>query len=191
MGRLEEAVSFHRQAADSHITLKNPFGEGRARNNLASVLIQLQRYDDARHELQCAIACGKSYGRTAEPWKTWNILHDLEHAAGNPQAAADARQQAMQCYMAYRRDGGEDQTGRVRLYTSVAQAIQQGETIKMAQDLAQLAERENLSSQSKVLAAKLQAILHGNCDPALAADPALDYAGAVELQLLLERLMAS
>jgi hypothetical protein len=36
----------------------------------------------------------------------------------------------------------------------------------------------------------LQAILNGNRDPALAADPALDYDDAVELLLLLETLAA-
>lgn len=35
---------------------------------------------------------------------------------------------------------------------------------------------------------KLQTILHGDRDPALADDPALDYDDAAELLLLLERL---
>jgi hypothetical protein len=34
----------------------------------------------------------------------------------------------------------------------------------------------------------LQAILHGNRDPALTTDPALDYRDAAELLLLLETL---
>jgi hypothetical protein len=37
---------------------------------------------------------------------------------------------------------------------------------------------------------KLHAILHGDRNPALAADPALDYDDAAELLLLLERLGA-
>jgi len=42
----------------------------------------------------------------------------------------------------------------------------------------------------RVVLPKLQAILHGSRDPALANDPALDYDDAVELRLLLERLNA-
>ena len=136
MGRLEEAVAFFRQAADTYATLKNLIGEGRARNNLADTLVKLQRYDDARRELELAIACYKPYGHAAQPWTAWAILHNLEQADDNPHAAADARQQAMQSYMAYRRDGGEGQTASARLCTSVAQAIQQGETTEMEQGLA-------------------------------------------------------
>ena len=58
----------------------------------------------------------------------------------------------------------------------------------MEQRLAQLAESEDVPSWGKVVVAKLHAILHGNRDPALAADPALDFDDAVELQLLLAHL---
>jgi hypothetical protein len=42
--------------------------------------------------------------------------------------------------------------------------------------------------RSPVWAAGLRAILRGDRDPALTADPNLDYRNAVELQLLLEKL---
>ncbi len=109
MGRLEEAVAFYRQAADIYVTLSDLMHEGAARNNLAGTLMTLQRYDEARQELQRAIECKKPFGHAAEPWKTWALLHDLEQATGNAPAAADAWQQAVQCYLAYRRDGGESQ----------------------------------------------------------------------------------
>ncbi len=138
--------------------------------------------------MQRAIVCNEPYGHAAGLWIVWANLHNLEHAAGNPQAAADARQQAIQCYMAYRRDGGDNQTARARLYPSVTQAIQQGETTEVAQTLDQLAAGEDIPSQLKVVVPKLQAILRGNRDPALAIDPALNFYDAVELQLLLEQL---
>ena len=87
MGRLEEAVTFHRQAADIDTTLGDLINEGRSRNNLANTLLQLQRYDDARRELQRAIECNEPFGHAAAPWTTWDILHHLEQATGNPQAA--------------------------------------------------------------------------------------------------------
>ncbi len=51
----------------------------------------------------------ESFGHAAEPWTAWALLHDLEQATGNTQAAADAWRQAVQSYLAYRRDGGENQ----------------------------------------------------------------------------------
>ena len=42
------------------------------------------------------------------PWKSWTILADIETDAGNPAAAAEAKRKAIDCYLAYRRDGGEN-----------------------------------------------------------------------------------
>jgi tetratricopeptide (TPR) repeat protein len=99
MGHLEEAETFSRQAAEKFVTLRDFLGEGRARNNLAATLIKLKYYDDARCELHRALECNKLFGHNAEPWKTWSLLHILEQAAGNSQAAADSWQQAVQCYL--------------------------------------------------------------------------------------------
>ena len=68
-----------------------------------------------------------------------------------------------------------------------AQAIEEGETTGLEQLLAQLSGAD-VPPQAKVLISKLQATLNGNRDPALAADPTLDYDDAAELQLLLEQL---
>ena len=159
-----------------------------ARSNLANTLIKLHRYNDARRELHRAIKCFKLYGHAAEPWKTWAILHDLEQATGHPEAAAQARQQAMQCFLAYRRDGGESHTTDAELCDLVAQAIGQGETAQAAAALVYYANLPDAPDSGKVLITKLQAILNGDRNPALADDPALDYDHAVELQLLLEEL---
>lgn len=59
----------------------------------------------------------------------------------------------------------------------------------VSDQLAELA-RQVLPDYMRVVLPKLQAILHGSRDPALANDPALDYDDAVELRLLLERLNA-
>lgn len=189
MGRLEEAVAFTRQAADIDVTLQDLMSEGIDRNNLADTLITLHRYDEARQELRRAIECRKPFGHAAELWKTWNILHNLEQATGNAPAAAAARQQAVQSYLAYRRDGGESQAPRARLCALIASAIQQGDTTEATQRLAQLAAAE-MPPWLQAMLPRLRAILEGHRDPALASDPALDYDDAVELLLLLETLAA-
>ena len=87
----------------------------------------------------------------------------------------------MASYLAYRRAGGESQANTAPLYALVAQAIRQGTTTEAA---AQLAE----NAAPDALLDNLQATLRGDRAPALAADPALSYTDAVELQLLLESL---
>jgi tetratricopeptide (TPR) repeat protein len=188
MGRLEQAVTFSRQAVDMRVTLQDLRSEGRDRSNLADTLIKLKRFEEARCELHRAIECKKPFGHAALPWMTWDILHDLEQATGHPQAAAEARRQTIESYLAYRRAGGASQSNCAQLYDLVMQAIQQGATTEAEQRLAELA--EDAPPWGKALLAKLHAILRGDRDPALADDPELHYSDAVELQLLLEGLSA-
>jgi tetratricopeptide (TPR) repeat protein len=189
MGRLEEAATFYRQAADIAVQLQDMGKEGLRRSNLANVLIKLQRHDEARRELRRAIECDQPFGHTAEPWKTWGILHDMEQATGDAQAAQAARGQALARYLAYRRAGGESQSYQAELFALVFHAIQQGATTEVEQYLDEWSEEDD-PLWAKTLAAKLQAILRGDCNPALAADPNLGYLDAAELQLLLEGLGA-
>jgi tetratricopeptide (TPR) repeat protein len=131
MERLEEAVNFYRQAADIYAKLQDLRYEGFGRNNLARTLIKLQRFEEARRELHRAIERLKPYGHAAEPWRAWGVLHNLEQATGHPQAAADARRQAIASYLAYRRAGGASQSEVAELYLLVMQAIQQGATTEL------------------------------------------------------------
>ncbi len=187
MGRLEEAVSFCRQAADIAVQLQDNGKEGLRRSNLANILIKLKRYDEARRELHRAIECNQPFGHAAQPWTTWNILHDLELATGNAQAAEAARGQAIASYLAYRRAGGESQSNQAQLFAIVFQAIQQGATTEAEQYLDELS-KGDVPAWGQTLAAGLRAILRGDRDPAFAADPNLYYRDAAELQLLLEAL---
>src|SRR5262249_18416814 len=126
MGRPEEAVKCYRQAADIHAKLRDQMSEGIDRNNLARILLKLERFDEARIELLRAIEFEKPYGVVAQPWKAWNTLHDLEQAADHPQDAAKARQEAMETYLAYRRDGGENYEAGAQACAHIAQAVQRG-----------------------------------------------------------------
>ncbi|PWQ92936.1 TIR domain-containing protein [Leucothrix pacifica] len=183
--RPEQAVSFYRQAVAIHVALGDLCSEGMARSNIAGTLITLQRYDEARPELLRAIECKQPYGHAAEPWKTWYILHNLEQASGNPQAAREAREQAVATYLAYRRDGGENHSGAGRFVLAVGQAIQQGDTSEVEQVIADALDNPE---EDKNFLHKLQAIIAGERDLALAADEDLKYDLAVELQMLLEGL---
>lgn len=187
MNHLEESIIFHQQAADIRFKLQDYRAEGGSRSNLADALIKLQRYDDARRELLRAIECKQPYGHAALLWKTWDILEDLELAMGNAQAAAQARQQAIESYAAYRRAGGENRTPGAVLCGFVWQTIQQDQIDEAIQQIAQFLEQAD-EPWAKAMVPKLQAILRGERDPALADDPELDFDDAAELKLLLEQL---
>ena len=67
-----------------------------------------------------------------------------------------------------------------------AQAIRTRETAEIRQELAELATDPETDSSLKALVSALQAILAGSRDPALAAEPALDYRDAAEILWLVE-----
>jgi tetratricopeptide (TPR) repeat protein len=185
-GRLEEAVTFYRQAADAYNRQQNLSREGLTRSNLADTLIKLQRYDDARREVLRAIECRAPLGLAAQIWKTWDILCDLEKATGNHSAAGAAHQKAIESYLAYRRAGGVSQHNQFGLFALVTNALQANQAEVALQQLAQIS-AEDIPQRVKYLIGKLQAILQGDRSPNLVDDPNLDYATVVELQLLLEQ----
>jgi len=128
LGRREEAAAFYRQAADSYVKIGNLAGEGRARNNLAATLRSLGRLDEARQEISRAIECDAQFGHAAEPWKTWNILADIETDAGNAALAEEAKQKALDAFLTYRRAGGENHSGTGRIALAVTEALLAGDS---------------------------------------------------------------
>ncbi|BCJ48189.1 hypothetical protein GCM10010168_25490 [Actinoplanes ianthinogenes] len=106
MGRFEEAVAFGRQAADLFVTMNDLASEGRARGNVALMLLELDRHDEARREIRRSLDCLAPYGAAVEPWLVWSMLERLERAAGRTEAAVAARKRAMDLYTAYREAGG-------------------------------------------------------------------------------------
>ncbi len=187
--RPEQAVAYYRQATDIYTELGDKHYEGVARSNLAHTLIQLDRLDEARPELLRAIECKKPYGHAAEPWNTWDILYKLELADGNSSAAQATRQKAINAFLAYRRDGGENHEGAGRLALGVLQAIQQNNTVEIQQVIEQWLEQVE-SKENKTYLHHLQTILNGDRNPALAEDSEMSYQKVVELKLLLEQLTA-
>jgi tetratricopeptide (TPR) repeat protein len=188
MGRSEDAVRFYRQATATYTEIGDLKNEGSARSNVAIVLIQLQRYDEARQEILRAIECKKPYGHAAQPWTTFALLHDLERAVGNAPAAEDARAAAIAAFLAYRRAGGENHDPGARLAAAVGQAVTSGEAAGVVSQLAELGARPDLPEYLSALVPVLQRIVDGSRDPALASTAGLDYDDAVEVGLLLERL---
>jgi hypothetical protein len=132
----------------------------------------------------------EAFGHAAAPWTSWNVLADIETEAGNPSASAEARQQARVAYIAYRRDGGENQSGSGRLALAVRQALASGDPAEATSLLQQLPADPDFANQLPFLTA-LQAITTGSRrDRSLAEDPGLDYQEAAEVLLLIEALEA-
>ena len=140
--------------------------------------------------MERAIVCDQPFGHAAQPWTTFAILSDIERDAGRPAAALEARRRAIEAYLAYRRDGGESQTGGMtaQLCEDLLGAVQSGQVESYLPILDQLQAQADKPAYLAPVLTALRAVLAGTRDPALADDPALDYHDAAEILMLLERL---
>ncbi|MCL4272654.1 MAG: tetratricopeptide repeat protein [Anaerolineales bacterium] len=188
LNRLEEAIVFYRQAADIHVELGDMRYEGADRNNIADTLRKLKRYDEARAEIMRAIECEKQFGHVAEPWKTFNILRQIEEATGKSTAARIAWVQARDAYLAYRRQGGYAQFETGQLCDQIYGAVQQGVKGEAIKYIAQLLSDPEYPQWLKTLAEKIEFLLNNSLDPEIAEDPALTYSASAEVLFLIERL---
>jgi tetratricopeptide (TPR) repeat protein len=191
LGRVEEAASFFRQAADKHIEIHDVANEGRDRYNLTMCLRTLHRLDEAREEVCRAIECDAQFGHASEPWKSLGILADIETDAGNLAAAAKAKRKAIACYLAYRRDGGENHDAGGRICLDVTQPLLAGDPAAAASLLEELAARPDADASFQAYFRALQAIVAGSRDRTLTDAPDLHYTLAAEILFLIETLEAA
>jgi tetratricopeptide (TPR) repeat protein len=185
--RHEDAAAFYRQAADIYVELGDVRNEGISRSNLGETLRKLRRLNEARQETLRASACDEQFGHASEPWKTWLVLASIETDAGNPTLAQQAKQKAIACYLAYRRDGGENRYTDGRIALAVTQALRADDpatAVSLLDGIAADSEAVWLHLFVRVL----KAVVAGSRDAALAETAGLDHTMAAEVLLLLERL---
>ncbi|MFO0872940.1 MAG: tetratricopeptide repeat protein [Phycisphaerales bacterium] len=190
-GRLEDAAVFFQHASDLYVQIEDLAGEGKSRNNLASTLIRLGRHDAARPEITRAIECQSRLGPSAEPWKTWMILANLETAVGDAEAARRARERALRAYADARRQGWQITQGAGAPLCDMAFQVLAQTPQHTAQTQAQfvaLAASGDTPPHLKALVAQLVRLLDGVRDDSLWRSPDLHYNDAAEILLLLERL---
>lgn len=185
--RGEDAANFFRQAADKYAEIRDVAAEGRTRSNLSEALRKLRRLNEARQEIRRAIECKAQFGHAAFPWASWAVLADIETDAGNPAAAAEAKRKATICYLAYRRDGGENQDVEGLISLAVTQSLLTGDLAAVASMLKRLVANPDAARLLTFIRA-VQAIVAGSRDRSLADAPDLGYSMAAEILFLIETL---
>jgi tetratricopeptide (TPR) repeat protein len=188
LNRPEEAVTFYRQAVDLAVESGDLKSEGLRRKNVADALRQLQRYGEARQEIQRAIACCQPFGFAGRIWQSFGTLYDIETDTGNPTASRAAWQQARDAYLAYRQQGGYAQAYGGKVVDQALSLIAQQQTDEIRLLLDQSMNEPNVPDSFRLFIQAVKAILQGSRDLALADDPALDYGDAAEVLFLIDRL---
>jgi hypothetical protein len=131
--------------------------------------------------------CGSRLGDIAEPWKSWEILSEIEAQAGNAAAASEARQKAISSFLSFRRAGGEDHYGPGRLGMDIARYLCDDDKAGATAHLYRVA-NEPTAAYLRPFIHALHAIVAGSREPALADTPGFRYTMATAILLLLETL---
>ncbi len=184
-GRLEQAVQLYTQVATLNQERGDALVQAQSLNNIANVLNDFGRLPEAREAAAQAVRLALPFGHAAELWKIWDTLYEIETLAARPEEAAAARARALEAYVTYRRDGGEPRFPLGRLIAAVGRTLR---TQGSAEALGLIPPPEQFDESVLPAREALLAIVQGSRDPALVQDTRLDYAGAVELSLLLESL---
>jgi len=188
LGRLEEGAAFYQQAVDKSVEQSDIASEGLYRQNLADVLRRVKRFDEARQQIRRAIKCKSEFGHSSKLWLSWAVLAAIETNTGNAAAAEDAKREAIACYLAYRRDGGENHEEEGRLSLEITEYLLSGNNVAAASFLQEIAAHPGLATGPRTFTNALQAIVAGSRDRTLANAPNLDYRMAAEILFLIETL---
>jgi len=186
-GKVEQSINFYRKSIDLDVEIKKPLAESLTRDNLAMLLINNEEYSQARIELNKAIICKTDFGSASKPWVTWSLLSQLDRIEADTTGANITRQKALDTFLLFRKEGGENNTPTGNLALSVGSALQQGGAAEAEQVIGQLLEQDGWKEAKKFLHALL-AIVVGGRSLTLAEDEDLHYEDAAELVLLLESL---
>jgi tetratricopeptide (TPR) repeat protein len=187
-GHLEEAAGFFEQAVEKSVEIGDVSSEGFYRNNLAASLAALKQFDRARNEILRAIECSSHAGHESQMWASWSNLADIEMGAGNPGEAANFKRKAVETYLAYRREGGENHGFEGRVSLEVTKALLAGDDASATSFLQQMAARPDATGFVATYISALQAIVTGSRDRTLADAPDLNYLMAAEILFLIETL---
>jgi tetratricopeptide (TPR) repeat protein len=188
--RSEDAVPLYRRAAEINHMIGNYAREGMVLCRLAETMLRLNRIDEARDNILRSIECNKTFGHVVTPWVGWAILSSIECDAGNTSEAGEARQRAIDAYLAYRRDGGENMSGPGRLAYGLCQMLIARDPLDEVSTILKTKLTDPSIAELHPFLTVLQAITAGSRDRSLAEEPGLSYTEAAEVLLLIEALEA-
>lgn len=189
---LVTAIDYYHQALQVAKDADDKFLQSVVGNRLADALRKQGDFELALAELETAGTLGQAFGHAAEPWKSWNTLSLIETAQNNPVAAQAAKQRAIEAYVSYRVDGGENMERDGQLCTAVQNAAQQQRDGELRKVLLQL--KEDLGwqdEQDQALLEVLAQLLNGERGLPILDNKKLGYRYAAELMLLQDRLPES
>ena len=186
LGRLDEAAAAYEESILRAERLDYARQVAVGKGQLGAVRMDQRRYPEA---LAAYAEARERFTQLEEPGSvavSWHQTGMVYQVAGQPEAA-EAKGKAIACYLAYRRDGGENHDTDGRICLAVTQSLRAGNPAEAASLLQQLAANPNAARLLTFIRA-LQAIVTGSRDRTLADAPDLDYTTAAEILFLIETL---
>ena len=188
LNKPQQALDFYQQALVIYRQLQDNKSMGVAHNNIAATLLGMQHFAEAKKYTEQALQYNLPLGHVAQPWKSYDILCQIERGLNQPALANTAWQNARDCYLAYRLQGGYPQTQGGKLADEVYQLVVDKQIDQAVELLNQIIDNEQNPDWYKLLAQVLLQITTGQRDKTRADNDELTYSSAAEILYLIERL---
>jgi tetratricopeptide (TPR) repeat protein len=186
--RLRDAAAYLRQAAQIHASRDDRVREIDSRLAASRYLAEIGAVDEARSEIEAIEQVQAALGGAAQPWKALDARRRLELALGNLEAAAEARRQAFDSFLAFRRKRGENDMPSGEISNFVIFAVAGGSMEMAARQLEQFCQKPDLPANAKAYVAAIREVVAGSRDRSLAGHPDLTYDEAAEIHVLIDAL---
>jgi tetratricopeptide (TPR) repeat protein len=189
MNSPEKAVMHYQQALDMAAEINDDYRQVVAGNRLADGLRQAGKLKEALAELEKAVVLGRQFGHSAEPWKTWDILSDIEKGNNNPKGILSARLKSIEAYISYRVEGGENEEADAKLCEMVVQAVRTNRIDDAKELMSKLSANPQWQTDyNKALLGVLGQFLDGARGLPLLENMDLHYRHVAELMLIQDQL---
>jgi hypothetical protein len=179
---------FRRAASLSH-EIADTFGEGLARFHLGKSLRTMGLLSEARIELTRGIEFDSKQGHASLPWMAWNELMQLETDARDISAASEAKRNAIDSFLNYRRDGGENSQEDGKLSLLIYKELSTGNLWLATWLLDRISENSFIDPWMPPFILALKRVVAGSRDQAIADPTQLSVTGAAEIRWMIEKLI--
>ncbi|MCS7024503.1 MAG: hypothetical protein NZV14_06860 [Bryobacteraceae bacterium] len=186
--RLREAAVYAQQQAGLFQMRGDRAAECEARLTASRYFARAGAVAQARAELAAAEDAQSALQPVAEPWKLLDARRELELSLGNFEAADQAKRQAMETFLAFRRTRGENDFPSGQIANFVVLALAAGSTTLASKQLEEWRRNPDLPAHAKIYLEVIGQVLAGSRDRTLAHHPDLTFDEAAEIHVLMDAL---
>jgi tetratricopeptide (TPR) repeat protein len=187
-GYHQGAISFYRSALAIHEGRNATHDQWKTHFEIGRFEAKLGHFEEARIEVTRARKLETELGAGARSWLSYVVTHEVERAAGQVEAAAEALALASERYRSHRTNGGAPDTRYSRIPEAVEGAIRAHAVALQRAHLEKILANPDTHPEIVRMIHVALAIFDGGGPETVSQARDLDFRAAVEFEFILARL---